>query len=222
MDNFSYTTFVWTKTYLESIIFEGKHRIINDPYVIEGFKSVDRGHFVPDKYRAITYEDKDIDIGFGQKIYKPTTSAQLISFLSPRPGGNYLVVGAGTGYLSAILGAITGSKGSVVALERILIILDLFRKNFENYPSLQKIVEPVFKDGVEGYASAAPYDGILYTVALDQNPIQVISQLKVNGKIVAPRDDGSIRILNRVDNTNWNEQVFNSPLFFDKLMKGIE
>lgn len=222
MDNFSFTTFVWTKEYLESILFEGKHKLIFDPYVIEGFKLVDRVHFVPDKFRATAYEDKDIDIGFGQKLYKPTTSAKLISLLNPRPNGNYLLIGAGTGYLSAIIGSIVSNKGKVIALERILMILDIFRKNLQNYPHLNEIVEPVFKDGTNGYISNAPYDGILYSVALESNPIQVITQLKVGGKIVVPRKDSSIRILTRIDNTNWSEQIYKNPLFIDNFLQGIE
>ncbi|MBP9759592.1 hypothetical protein KBD45_07915 [Candidatus Dojkabacteria bacterium] len=222
MDNFSFTTFVWTKDYLESILFEGKHKLIYDPYIMQGFRSIDRAHFVPDKYRAITYEDKDIDIGFGQKLYKPTTSAKLINFLNPKPMGNYLVVGGGTGYLSAIIGSIVTSKGRVIALERILMILDIFRHNLANYPQLKDIVEPVFKDGIEGYKSNAPYDGILYSVALEANPLIVISQLKVGGKMIVPRNDGSVRILTRIDNTNWSEQIYKNPLLIDNSMNGIE
>lgn len=224
MDNFPFTTFVWTKDYLESLLFEGKHKIIHDPYIQEGFRKVDRAHFIPDQFRTISYEDKDIDIGFGQKLYKPTTSAKLINLLSPKPNGNYLVIGAGTGYLSAIIGSITGlgRSGKVVALERILMILDQFRYNMSNYPHLDNTVEPVFKDGFEGYHSYAPYDGIMYTGSMDSNPINVISQLKVNGSMIVPRDDGTIRLITRVDNTNWSEKIYKDFIMFDKILKGIE
>lgn len=222
MDNFSFTTFVWNKDYLDSLLFYGKHKIIHDPHIRKGFEEIDRAHFIPDEKRKLSYEDKDIDIGFGQNLYKPTTSAKLINLLSPKPKGNYLLVGAGSGYLSAILGAIAGNQGKVIAVERVLMILEIFRKNMANYPHLQDIVEPVFKDGAEGYASSGPYDGILYTAQLPENPVPVIAQLKVNGTIVVPREDNTVRILTRLDNTNWSEKIYKDFILSDKILTGVE
>lgn len=222
MDNFSFTTFVWDKNYLDSILFHGKHKIIHDPYIQKGFQEIDRAHFVPDEKRRISYEDKDIDIGFGQNLYKPTTSAKLINLVSPRPKGNYLVIGAGSGYLSAIIGAIVGRQGKVIAMERVLMMLETFRKNMANYPHLDEVVEAVFKDGSDGYMSSAPYDGILYTGQMSQNPVQVIAQLKVNGNIVVPREDNTVRILTRIDNTNWSEKIYKDFILTDKILSGVE
>jgi protein-L-isoaspartate(D-aspartate) O-methyltransferase len=222
MDNFSFTTFVWDKEYLDSILFHGKHKIIHDPYIQRGFHQIDRAHFIPDKFRKLAYEDKDIDIGFGQKLHKPTTSAKLINLLSPKPRGNYLVIGAGSGYISAIIGAIAGLHGKVIAVERVLMLLEIFRKNMANYPHLNEVVEPVFKDGSQGYISSAPYDGILYTANMNENPVQVIAQLKVNSSIIVPREDNTVRVMTRLDNTNWSEKIYKDFILNDKILSGVE
>ncbi|MBD3362688.1 protein-L-isoaspartate O-methyltransferase [Candidatus Dojkabacteria bacterium] len=216
-----YNQYSWTRQHLNDVILHGKHKIISNKLLSQAFKNIDRADFVPEDQRKFAYNDTEIDIGFGQKLDKPTLIAEQLDLLSPQKNGRYLDLGAGSGYTAAILGEIVKNKGKVFALERILYLVEQMRSNLSKYKDLTNTVEILFKDGSKGYPDMAPYDGIISSVAFKQIPPELIKQLKIGGKLVIPTHELELKAVTRVDKDNTKEEIHHGYVF-DKAKSGVE
>lgn len=219
MDDFS--TFVWNRDYLNELITQGKHRILENKDQIDAFLKVDRADFVSEDNHKDAYADIEVDIGYGQKMNKPTVVAEQIKLLNPKKGGRYLDVGAGTGYTAVLIALIVGEEGKVIAIERNLNLIHLMRENLKKYKELEKIIEIEFKDGIEGDVSQAPYNGILVSFAYEEIPEKLKKQLKIDGRIVAPTKDNDIRVLERKSTLDFVETIYPGYIF-ESVMEGVE
>ena len=92
---------------------------LKNPFLIEVFEKIDRADFVPVNLRNDAYLNQPLPIGFGQTISQPLTVAFMLELLEPKPTEKILEVGAGSGWVSALLAQIVGEKGRVCAIERV-------------------------------------------------------------------------------------------------------
>jgi len=206
--------FSWSREYLISVLTEGKKPVLTDPLIINAFIKVDRSDFVPLEYKNKAYEDIEIDIGFGEKLTRPSIIAQTISLLAPEYGGVYLDIGTGSGYTSAILGFIAGEEGKVISLERVQWLWELARRNIAKYGSEIKNVSILYRDGLDGLQANAPYDGIHITFTIDDVSDSLKKQLKVNGgKLVYPSKDYNLHVLTRKSIDDWEEEIISGAWF---------
>lgn len=199
--------FTWTHEYLVKLVGTGSQPIITDPILLNAFRTINRADFVHSKFKEVANQDKTIDLGFGEIMTNPTTVAKQLQIFSPRVGGRYLHLGAGTGYVSAILAFVAGSQGQVFALERIQWLWEQARSAVLNYPQIGKTLEILYRDGSEGLPLKAPYDGILYSFAIADIPVAVTNQLAVGGKLVAPMSDDTLRVIVRSSEDEFIEEV---------------
>src|SRR5687768_12755446 len=95
--------FTWDRDYLFRVLTSGKKPPISDPKLAMAFRQIDRKDFVPERQHDSAYQDVDLDIGYGEKLTRPTVLAQMASLLNLRPGGNYLDIGTGTGFFACIM-----------------------------------------------------------------------------------------------------------------------
>ncbi len=158
--------------------------VLKTPALINGFIKVDRAHFINKKWQGLAYADQPLPIGEGQTISQPSTVAFMLELLSPESGQNILEIGAGSGYVTALLAAIVGLQGSVVAMERIKILAKQGRENIKDL--LGKRVQYIIGDGTQGYKKNSPYDRIIVSAAASRIPEALISQLKDGGVMVVP------------------------------------
>ena len=150
----------------------------------EAFESVDRREFVPPYLRQSAYIDTALPIGYGQSISQPYTVRLMLEWLDVKPGQKILDVGSGSGWTTALLSHLIGSKGKVYAVERIPELLEFGRDNCERQGI--KNAE-FFPAGDEfGLPDQAPYDRILVSASADKLPDELVGQLKVGGKMVIP------------------------------------
>lgn len=205
--------FSWTKEYLLSVLMGGKKPILTDPLLINAFTNVDRKDFVPEKQQNLAYGDYEVDIGYSEKLNKPTIIAQMLSYLSPQYGGKYLDVGAGTGYSSAILGFCAGDAGRVFSLERVQWIFENAKLNLKKYPNIKNI-ELVYRDGSEGLLQKAPFDGIHIAFADDVIADKLKMQLKPEGGIlVHPTTENNLKIIKRNGIDSFSEEEVSGFIF---------
>jgi len=144
---------------------------VTDPAVIGAMGSVQRERFLPDHTRPLAYVDRAVAIGEGRFLSSPAVLGQLLTEMAPAAGQRALVVGAGTGYSSAILKHI-GLQ--VIALESSAGLAARAR---------DLGVETVEGPLEAGWTKGAPYDQILIDGAVETIPDAILAQLADGGRL---------------------------------------
>src|SRR3990170_6021596 len=119
---------------------------LKTPRIIDAFQNIDRVDFVPEPFKGEAYENYPLSIGFGQTISQPLTVAFMLELLQPKEGEKILDVGAGSGWLSALLAYIVGNPlrqpanggGKIIGIERIPELKEMAEKNISKYNYIEK------------------------------------------------------------------------------------
>jgi len=211
--------FTWSHEYLNRVLTTGKNPIIKTINLKNSFRSIKREDFIPEEFQEYAYQDKDLNIGYGCVLNKPTVIAEMLALLNPKLGGKFLDIGTGTGYTAALLGVAAGVKGVVYSLERVQFLVDIARLNLAKYPEI-KNVEIVFRDGSQGLPDFAPFDGIHISASLPKILGIFKNQLQVGGRLVVPTENDDIRLIERISTREFKETV-KKGYFFDIMKQGI-
>lgn len=156
-----------------------------NPYIKQAFQAVKREDFLPDDVKQEAYVDAPLPIGYGQTNSQPWTVRKMLEWLDPQPGEHILDVGSGSGWTSALLASIVGSKGRVYAVEKIPQLVEFGRHNCAAYTNLRNIA--FFEAGSSiGLPEKAPFDRILVSASAQKLPDDLITQLKPTGRMVIP------------------------------------
>ncbi len=212
--------FQWSKEYLINVMSTGRNPVLTDPILINALFKIDRKDFVPNNYKNQAYADIDIDIGYEEKLSKPTAIIQMLSLLKPKFGGKYLDIGTGTGYTAVVLGFVAGNEGRVYTVERIQWLWEQARMNSTKYKEVNN-VDYIYRDGMEGLMNQAPFDGIHVAFALEEVSETLKMQLnQEGGRLVCPTIDGNVKIIQRNGHSEFEEEIVHGVVF-DKGKEGI-
>lgn len=151
-----------------------------DTSILELLAVVRREDFVPAAYRPMAFMDIEIPLPGGQHMLSPKIEARLVELLDLQKSDNVLVVGAGTGYVTAL---IAHKARSVVALENRTELVDMARHNLSRLG--MGTVQLVQADGLQGFPSQGPYSAILLTGSVTEVPDALLAQLKPGGRLLA-------------------------------------
>lgn len=149
---------------------------------LAAFERVPRETFLPKDQRGRAYEDRPLAIGFGQTCSQPWIVAVALQALELRPGASVLEVGAGSGYLAALLRAAGASR--VVAIEIVPVLAARARSNL-NRAGVSGVVVTV-GDGRRGAPGDAPFDAVIVSAAGASVPSALANQVADGGKLVLP------------------------------------
>ena len=155
---------------------------VGNPAVIAAMRVVPREGAVPPALRAFAYADQNLPLGDGRYLTEPRVTGRMLQVADIRPGERVLVVGAGTGYVAALLSGM-GQGLVVTALESDARLADIGRALCRQWaPDVQ------WRDGalVKGDAADAPYDLILVDGAVREVPPALVAQLAEGGRVIAP------------------------------------
>jgi len=72
-----------------------------DDRVLRAFAETPREDFVPREYRDLAFADIEVPLGHGQSMLAPKIEGRILQALQVEPIDDVLVVGAGSGYLTA-------------------------------------------------------------------------------------------------------------------------
>lgn len=153
-------------------------RDIHDRRVLEAMARVPRHEFVPASERLHAYDDRPLQIGFGQTISQPYVVAYVMQLLRITPGMRMLDVGIGSGYQAAVAQAL---GAQVFGVE---IVPELAVRASEN--PLLGGVTIANRDGRGGWPEHAPYDAIIVAAAAEEVPHALFEQLALGGRLVMP------------------------------------
>ena len=74
-----------------------------DERALRAFAETPRENFVPADYRDLAFADAEIPLGHGQSMLAPKVEGRILQALQVEPIDEVLVVGTGSGYLTACL-----------------------------------------------------------------------------------------------------------------------
>jgi protein-L-isoaspartate(D-aspartate) O-methyltransferase len=84
-----------------------------DERVLRAFHDTPREQFVPHEYRDLAFADMEIPLGHGESMLAPKIEGRVLQALQVQPIDDVLVVGTGSGYLTACLARLGKSVTSI-------------------------------------------------------------------------------------------------------------
>jgi protein-L-isoaspartate(D-aspartate) O-methyltransferase len=177
-------------------------RGLRDPRLLDAMRAVPRHEFVPESLRDRAYEDHPLPIGAGQTISQPYIVAAMLGHMALQPTDRVLEVGAGSGYVAALLSRMCAE---VFAVERhselaASAAATLARLAYTN-------VEIRVGDGRLGWLEHAPFDGILVSAAASTVPRALFEQLREGGRMIVPLGPSTIQALQLIRKVNGRPEV---------------
>lgn len=147
--------------------------------VLEQLALIKREDFVLPAYRTLAFSDTELPIGYGQTMLSPKVEGRILNDLQISRHERVLEIGAGSGYLSALLGSL---GQTVTSLEIAPELAQLARSNLQkagihNVRVLQACGTQTAEDG--------PFDVIVLGGSVAMLPQQLLAQLKPGGRLFA-------------------------------------
>jgi protein-L-isoaspartate(D-aspartate) O-methyltransferase len=156
-------------------------RGIRDERVLAACLAVPRERFAPAERAAQAYDDSALPIAAGQTISQPYMVATMSEALALRGDERVLEVGTGSGYQAAILSRLAAR---VYTVERHLELSERAQVVCQElgYTNIAfRLIE-----STQGWPEEAPFDAIIVTAGAPQVPVDLLSQLGPNGRMVIP------------------------------------
>ena len=168
-----------------------------DPVVLKLLAVVRREDFVPIAFRDLAFADMEIPLGAdgqaGQTMLSPCLEAQMLQELAIRNTDTVLEVGAGSGFMAAVLAA---KAEFVYTIEIDPRLAELARSNLDAAGVVNVLVR--IGDAAHGWEAHAPYDVIVLSGSTPVLPESLLRQLKIGGRLVAVVGEGPAMQLQRV------------------------
>jgi protein-L-isoaspartate(D-aspartate) O-methyltransferase len=154
---------------------------ITDRTVLEAIEKTPREVFVERAFRERAFEDRALPIACGQTISQPAVVATMIEALDLTPRCKVLEVGAGSGYVCAILARLARR---VYGIERHRPLALEARERIASLGLGNVTIRA--GDGTRGWPEQAPFDRILISAAAEDAPATLLEQLRPGGIMVLP------------------------------------
>ncbi|MEI6600624.1 MAG: protein-L-isoaspartate O-methyltransferase [Comamonadaceae bacterium] len=151
-----------------------------DDQVLHLLSVVKREDFVPLAHKALAFVDMEIPIGHGQRMLAPRLEARLLQDAAVQKHEKVLEIGAGSGYLTALL---AHQAQRVIALEIQPELAAMARTNLQKAGIHNAEVRQF--DGAVGAAAEGPFDVIVLGGCVAEVPQNLLTQLKVGGRLLA-------------------------------------
>ena len=155
-----------------------------DPVVLDLFNAVPREAFVAESQQGLAFADIELPIGHEQAMLSPKIEGRILQALQVKKTDKVLLVGTGSGYLTALLAK---QAAHVYAVEIVPELsaqagARLKQQGIHN-------VSLIVADAANAYAAEAPYDVIVFAGSLPIYPVAVEQMLKIGGRMFVVHGD---------------------------------
>ncbi len=176
-----------------------------DAHVLELLAVVKREDFVPLAHKAMAFVDMEIPLreggARGQVMLAPRVEARLLQDAQVRRHEKVLEIGAGSGYMAALL---AHRAQRVVSVEIEPELARMARAN------LQKAgihnAEVLELDGAAGVKGDGPFDVIVLSGSVIEVPQVLLAQVKIGGRLVGVVGDEPMMyatVVTRTGESTW-------------------
>ena len=197
---------------LNKNMIEGQIKPINgmSEELLSIFNSLDRNDFMPETMKEMSYIEKNIILENERTILKPSLIAKIALSINLKANENVLILGAATGYLSAIL---SHQAETVIVVEENESLLS----NSENAIKKNNINNVVFikNEIVKGYNEQSPFNAIIIEGAIQEVPGNILNQLDEGGRLFAIVQDEEIcsaKLFIKNGNSISEQKLFNCTM----------
>jgi protein-L-isoaspartate(D-aspartate) O-methyltransferase len=149
--------------------------------VRNAFSRVARSHFVEPEFEAQSYEDVDIPIAHGQWLTRPSILIRMMGLIHLQRRMRILELGFGSGYLCAVMAA---AGAQVFGIEAVGTFAQSSRRHLDALGYHGVVVRR--GDGKKGWPEVGPFDAIVVSYPLVNDLDLPLSQLCINGSLIAP------------------------------------
>lgn len=159
-----------------------------DATVLALLGRIKREAFVPAAYKALALSDLEIPLSHppveGECMLAPKVEARILQDLALKPTDNVLEIGAGSGYMAALLGSLARD---VLTLEINPRLAEMARANLiqAGIDNVQVEAIDATADRFAPCASRAPYDAIVLSGSVAEVPAHLLEMLRVGGRLFA-------------------------------------
>jgi protein-L-isoaspartate(D-aspartate) O-methyltransferase len=174
-----------------------------DERVLEVMRQVPRELFVPEGQRYRAYADAEVPLSHGQHMLRPSVAGRLLQGLLPQPHEQVLQIGAGTGFISACLRAMSAG---VRSLE---IYPDLAESARSNLAALGVPGVEVLDANALLFESGTRFDAIAVTASLPLYDARFARLLNVGGRLFIVVGEAPVmeaRLVSRTAEDTWSTQ----------------
>ncbi len=154
-----------------------------DTDVLQLLSTVKREDFVPEAHRALAFADLELPLRSGVEgacMLAPKVEARMLQDLALQPTDKVLEIGAGSGYMAALLAQ---RAQRVISLEIDPELAALARANLLKAGIHNAEVRQA--DGSQGAPVEGPFDAIVLSGSVAEVPHKLLAQLKVDGRLLA-------------------------------------
>jgi len=151
-----------------------------DQGVLSLLSIVKREDFLPPEYRSMAFVDTQVPLPGGQSMLEPKVEARLLQELAVQRHERVLEIGAGSGYMAALL-AHKAQRVTTVEIDPRLA-----RMASENLKRAWVLNARVIEaDASAGLVVDGPFDVIVLSGSVAEVPRPLLSQLKPGGRLTA-------------------------------------
>ncbi|HEX7642291.1 MAG TPA: protein-L-isoaspartate O-methyltransferase [Burkholderiaceae bacterium] len=185
-----------------------------DQDVLDLLVVVKREQFVPQAYKDLAFFDTEIPLPGGENMLTPKFEARLLQEAKIKKHETALEIGAGSGYMAALL---AHRARHVTTVEILPELKELAAKNLAAYGVTN--VDVVEGDGAHGWGSEA-YDVIVISGSLPVLPEAFLKQLKVGGRLLAVIGEEPVMSAQCI--TRVSDSVFETVKLFETCIKPLQ
>lgn len=172
--------------------------------ILQTLVAVRREAFVPTAYQALAFVDTEIPLPQGENMLSPKLEARLLQEAAVRSHESVLEIGAGSGYMAALL---AHHAKQVVTVEIVPELKVLAEKNLANYGVGN--VSVMLGDAARGWTGSGSqaFDVIMISGSLPVMPDAFLHQLSVGGRILAVIGEAPVMsacMITRVSDDAWD------------------
>jgi protein-L-isoaspartate(D-aspartate) O-methyltransferase len=183
-----------------------------DQDVLDLLVVVKREDFVPADYKSLAFVDTEIPLGAGEAMFTPKLEARLLQELQLKKHETVLEIGAGSGYMAALLAHKARHVTTVDIRPELKTMAEtnLAKAGVTN-------VTVALGNGAQGWAQGAPFDVIVISGGLEVLPEVFLKQVKVGGRIAALVGHAPVMSCNIV--TRVSETAYDTVKVFETNVK---